>query len=254
MKRLTTVLLFVCVAATSNGQDVSAKELEKNKDFKSLINSIISWGEIGNAKGVQGEMRLVTRSTKNGLDYTTYEMYTTGLPRNQSYALFSWAINQAQPEVVSPVVYITPNGTLCSAKDQCKEKSNVIFGFISTKGEPHRLALISKDGHHTLMVKVIPDPITGSDQGCNLEVIRATPKFEGAIIRGKGFKPNETIHYVSDSAGEVMTGEVGVQGDGTFVLVLAPFVKGKDIGVDTVKLQGKACAPTIKYKWGTSEE
>ena len=98
---------------------------------------------------------------------------------------------------------------------------------------------------------VVPDPIIATDQGCSLEAVRATVKFEAAVLRGKGFKPSEKLTYKSNSAGEILEGSGVANEKGELTFLLLPSVVGKDSGTDEVTLSGSACAPTVKYEWGT---
>ncbi len=88
-------------------------------------------------------------------------------------------------------LYIADDGRLCAVKGQCHDDEGyyVQLEFLSAKAEPHRMLLLSKNGKYKVAIMVIPNPIVGTDQGCSVEVIRATAKFEAAILRGKGFSP-----------------------------------------------------------------
>ena len=239
--------LLVLLSSMLAGQDQKASEVAQKQ-----VNGIVNWNDEMNSPGARMELRELTRGEKDGGLLVFYDIIVTGTPRDQSYALFYWPITRAEADVVAPKVWIGAEG-VCAVRDQCKG-SLIRLSFNTAKAEPHRVMLVSKDGKHHVVGMVIPDPINATDQGCSLEVVRLGPKFELALIRGKGFKPKEQVKFVSNSAGEQIDGIRDVNDDGTLRLVLAPFVKGKDTGTDEVTVKGSNCSPVISYKWGTTKE
>ncbi len=241
--------LLVFCRALGNSQEV--KPLPK--DMKSSTASIVNWEEKLNSRGAKAELREVKRGEKDGKLIVAYEFYVTGTPTDQSYAIFQLPITQTEPTVVLPQVFLSKDGKVC-VTNVAGCPTPVQLGFLPGKGEPFRFVLISKNGKTKAAVMIVPNPILATDQGCSVEVIRGTAKFEAAIIRGKGFKPNDEIKLTSNSAGEMLELTQKVDSNGEFILVLAPFVKGKDKGSDEVTFKAAGCAPTVAYKWGTTED
>lgn len=203
------------------------------------------------APGLMVELREVKRDKVGGKLMVGYELYLSGAPTDQPYALFSWPINESDPQLVKPEVYIGPDGSLRSSKDG---EDRVIVGIFPAEGQPLRISLISQDTKVGVLAAVVPDPIIGTDQGCSVEAIRVTPKFEAAFIRGKGFKAGERVPYISNSAGEIFNGDVTVDAAGEIHVVILPFVKGKETGSDLVTFKASGCAPAVWYKWGSIEQ
>ena len=228
-------------------QDKTASEVAEK-----LVNGFVNWNQSLNSAGGKVEFREVARGKKEGAPIALYDVIVTGVPHNQSYALYYWPVTVKEPQPVAAEVWLSEPGFVCASQENCDLL--VRLNFHSAKGEPHRVMLISKDGKYHVVGVVIPDPINATDRGCNVEVVRLSPKFEIALVRGKGFKPNEKVKFTSNSAGERVEGVADVQDDGTFRLVLLPFVVGKDTGTDEVKFKGSNCSPVISYKWGTTEE
>jgi hypothetical protein len=225
-----------------------------NPDVDKLIRTILNWGVEGmNTPGANVELRPGEPLKKNGVVYDIFVPYASGLPTDQSYAIFQWPINRDEPHVTYPEVYIAPDGRLCLQAGKCHDEIGpyMQLGLLAARGEPFRMSIISKDGKSKVAVLLIPHPITGSDATCNVEVIRATPRFEVAIIRGKGFLANERIEYTSNSADEIVRAPVNADANGNFNLVMAPFVKGKNKGTDEITFKGEGCAPKVAYHWGT---
>ena len=252
--RLFTLGIMVCVGFPICGQSPQSQpvELDKlSKQVDQMVKRIVNWGEPMNSSGAKAELRETKRGEREGKLFVAYELYVTGAPRDKFYTLFQFPITSAEPMVALRDVSFETDGRLCLKKG--KDCSNPVqLAFLPGKGEPFRFVVMSKDGKTRAAAMIVPDPIVGTDQGCRVEVIRVTPKFEGALFLGKGFRPGEEIKFSSNSAGEILEGTTRkVDSNGEFVQVLAPFVKGKDKGTDEVTFKASTCAPVVKYDWGT---
>lgn len=244
-----TVLLALLIPSVR----IVAQKDSKLDHIKAQVSSLATWNEKLNTPGMKMEIRESTRTHKEGKLLIGYHVYVTGAPRQQSYALFNRPITAAEPKVVWAESYLTDAGQVCMTSDPgCPAPAQ--FTLEPGKGEPFRLLLVSKDGKYRAAALIVPEPILGEDKTCSVEVVRVTPKFEVALLKGKGFKPNSKIQYQSDSAGEVIGDNILIDAEGTFSVVLLPSVKGKDNGVDRVTFKAEGCAPVVSYKWGTTED
>jgi hypothetical protein len=250
----SSVLRLLMILLLARAAHSYAKDKQKlDKGLQSIVNTLANWGEKISTPGAHAVLRPLKQSQANGKLMILYELYATGGPKDQSFALLQWQITQSEPQVLSPEVFIGDDGKVClTDKKPCS--APVQFAFLPAKGEPFRLLLISKDGKSKIAFLTVPDPIAGADQSCGVEVLRVTPKFEAAMLRGSGFKPHAEIKYTSNSAGELLENKLKADGDGRFTLVLEPFVKGTDTGVDTVSFESESCAPRVSYKWGSTED
>ena len=122
--------------------------------------------------------------------------------------------------------------------------------FLPGRAEIYRKALVSADLRTKVYFAVVPDPILQKDKGCSLEAVRLTPKFEIVMIRGKGYKPNEELQFLSKSSNEAKNMKVKTDTNGEFVASLLPFVKGRATGRTDVQLQGASCTPKVTFEWG----
>src|SRR5436853_2605890 len=68
MRKVVIMALILSAVFMAEGQKDSVKELENSNDLNNLVNTIVSWGEIGNARGLYAVMQLLTRSTRDGAD------------------------------------------------------------------------------------------------------------------------------------------------------------------------------------------
>ena len=249
IKRLSMLMLLLCAISLAQAPKQSVEDM-----LRRWINQIVSWSADPNqlnSPGTRAELREIERHEQDGT--VRYAIYVTGAPRNQTYALVQVTLASQEPHALLPEVFIARDGLVClDAVPECAQP--VALKLAHLKGEPFQGLIVSKDAKYKVTFFVIPNPITSRDQGCSVEVIRLTRKFEAALVRGKGFKPNENVKITGDSAGEAVNGTAAVQADGSFNTAMMPFVKDKQTGVETANFKGSACAPTVSFKWGEYEE
>jgi hypothetical protein len=89
------------------------------------------------------------------------------------------------------------------------------------------------------------------DKACSLEIVRLNPRFELAMIRGKGFAPGEVLSFHTQSYQEVHNLQPKVNPQGEFWATLTPFVQGRTMGTTEVTVKGKSCSPTLSFEWGS---
>ena len=248
---LTGFLISACSSLNCQKQD--QVEAQKAADF--LVKTTLVF-ETGSTPGTKIEMKEASRITESGHLVVAYEVHVTGAPQDQIYTVMDWPVNLPEPRVLAPQAYIAADGQLCVAASQQSGpcKSPIQIRIQPVKGEPLRFMIVSEDQKTRVVTLTVPDPVTGEDRGCSLEAIRLTTKFEAALIRGKGFKPNEKVKYVSNSAGEVVHSTATIGANGVLLMVMEPSVKNKITGTDRIEFKASNCSPVISFKWGTTEE
>lgn len=197
--------------------------------------------------GISVEVREVERRKPQGKLLVKYRVYIKGAPKGQIYKLLLWPIYAAKPLETMDGLTISSDGLVLSGgrKDDLLD---LIFS--PGQGEIFRVGLISADHSTQISFAVVPDPIITKDSGCSLEVVRLTPKFELALLRAKGYQPNEDLLFTSKSFDESKEKQVKADGEGAFVSALMPFVKDKQTGTTDVKLKCGSCAPELSFDWG----
>lgn len=247
IKRFVTMMVFVCAISLAQASMQSAEKIVQR-----LVNQVVAWSAEPsqlNSPGTKAELREIDRHEQDGNQTVRYAIHVTGVPRNHTYALVQVTLASPEPHALFPAVFIAKDGLVClDAAPDCAQP--VALNTISAKGEPFQGVIVSEDAKYKITVFVVPNPITGSDHGCNLEVIRLTRKFEAALVRGKGFKPNENVKITGDSAGEVVNASTLVDANGSFNTALMPFVNDKQSGIETLNFKGSVCAPAVSFKWG----
>jgi hypothetical protein len=184
-----------------------------------------------------------------------YWLYVSGLPIDKNYTLVSWPVTQAKPSTVMEGVSLGKEGiVICAGRtpEQCVDPSQkdgpVDFAFSPTKGEPYRIALVSKE--YKASIVIVPDPISATDKGCTLSVVRLLPRFELAYFTGSGFPPNMEVSFDSQSCDEKHTIKTKTDSAGALQFAMLPFATGHSKGTTSAMPVGIACSPLIKFDWG----
>jgi len=206
--------------------------------------------------GVSAQMNAVHKLGDAEQNAFTYEIVVTGAPQNQTYKLLEWPINADSVSELMQGLTLSSDGLLICAgrmSEQCvgeKKDDPVRLTFSPAKGEVFRLALVSADGKAKIFFAVVPDPVSKQDNGCTLEIVRLTPRFEAALIVAKGYRPNETVQSTFRSYNEVQERQVTADSNGEYVSAVLPFVKDKKSGRTDIALKGANCNPALSFQWG----
>jgi hypothetical protein len=248
------IFLVVVISASLHAQQ---KQDDGMSIATKLVNVTRDWGEKMSTPGLTAEMREVKRTSDGGRLLVQYHIYIKGAPREQSFTAISWPINAREPqEVISGITLASDGLAVCAGRkpDQCgsedKKDDPIGFTFIPAKAEIYRIALISQDQKTKIFLKAVPDPILKNNRGCTLEAIRLLPKFEIAMLAGKGFKPNEDLEFTSNSSGENRNSKAKADANGDYLMALLPFVAGKNKGKTDITLSSPICSPAVSFNWG----
>jgi hypothetical protein len=245
--------IMLCVGLAICGQNQPATMDKMPPQLEKKVKLIVNWGETISTRGAKLDIREAKRGEKDGKLLIAYDFYATGASSGQSYTLFQYPITAPEPAVLLREVSFDGTGRLCVKKGkECSQPVQIYF--LPEKAEPFRFLLLSMNGKTSIAALVVPNPIIGTDQGCSVEVVRVTPNFDVALLRGKGFKPGEEPAYDSNSAGEQLHGTLKIDKAGEFTLVLFPAVTGKSEGSDTVMVKSALCNPSVSFNWRFADE
>ena len=219
--------------------------------FAQTVPSRDQWGEKFNSPGAKLSYREVGRSNIQGRTVITYNLFASGLPKDQHYVLCILNVG-SDPQAVADA-YLNGDGKVVNvladpahhvAEDPINAK---VFG---GKGEPIQFALISDDDHLRAFAQVIPFPMEETAGPCHLSAIETGPYYFGVLIRLTGFQPDEelTIEQRSENEGGQSKGKADAQG--TYNAGIFPFVKGKRSGKARFVASGKSCKIGIEFPWG----
>lgn len=256
---LAAVALSVLIPQAQKG--APAKQAEPSngeKAYAYLATATMNW-EKASTNGMHAEMIEFKKVVEKGQSLIDYRIKVTGAPRFQKYSLLSWPITYSGPVTVMEGLMIDANGAVgCPAhsNDSCSRNFDgveIVIKYAPAKGEIYRNALVSKDQKSRIFFSIVPDPLTMTDRGCTLEVIRLQPAFELVLVNGRGFQPSEQVAFHSKSLSEIHNVQAQADQRGQFWAPFTPFTEGKNSGAATVSATGGRCAPAVTFNWGTGQ-
>jgi len=217
----------------------------------------INWDK-STTTGVKVDIQLIKKDqAENGRALMQYRLKITGAPRNKLYNLTAWPITLAAPATIMEGLAIAADGTVgCppNSDRSCAQRfkgAELKLTYTPAIGEIYRHALISEDHQSRIFFTIVPAPMIEHDRSCSLEVVRLSPRFELALIRGRGFTPGEQLAFHTQAYQEAHDSQPKVDNNGEFWAVLTPFVKARTVGTTEVTVHGKSCAPTLGFEWGS---
>jgi hypothetical protein len=216
----------------------------------------IDW-DSSTTKGTKVDVLLIKKDQAEGKPVMQYHLKVSGAPKNKLYTLMAWPITMAQPVTMMDGLAIAADGTVgCppNSDRSCAQRmkgAELKLTYTPGIGEIYRHALISEDHTTRIFFSIVPAPMVEQDKACSLEIVRLSPRFELALIRGKGFTPGELISFHTQSYQEAHDSQPKVNPQGEFWATLSPFVKGRTMGTTQVVVRSKSCSPTLSFEWGS---
>jgi hypothetical protein len=193
----------------------------------------------------------IGRATIQGRTVITYNLFASGLSKDQHYVLCVLNVG-SDPKAVADA-YLNSDGKVVNvladaahhvAEDPINAK---VFG---GKGEPIQFALISDDDKSRAFTQIVPFPWEETAGPCHLSLIETGPYYFGVLIRLTGFQPDEELSTEQQSENEGGQSKAKTDAQGTYNTALLPFVKGKRSGKARFVVSGKSCKIGIEFPWG----
>jgi len=239
------------VAAPAQPQPPSDEEL-----MKKTAQATIDW-DSSTTKGAKVDVLLIKKDQADGKPVMQYRLKVSGAPKDKLYSLMAWPITIPRPATMMDGLAIAADGTVGCPPNSNRSCAQHMKGaelkltYTPGIGEIYRHALISEDHNSRIFFSIVPAPMVEEDKGCSLEIVRLSPRFELALIRGKGFTPGEQITFRTQSYQEVHDQQPKANPQGEFWATLSPWVKGRTMGTTQVSVKGRACAPALSFEWGS---
>lgn len=266
---LLTAVLCVTAAAQPMGHSAFGELVAKVPQLVRLQNQFEE-----TPTGVTIEAKRVWRKGISGEDLdVAYYIYVRGVPEGKVFQQLQWPVDRDKP--IGGMTGITLNSDglmICAGRQpgQCRSAAQVDAPLTfdlrkPLKGEPRRFVFVAKELR--VPISIVPDPVRAKDNGCRLNALRLSAKFEVALIEGSGFPPESEVRihfgtfgagaaavtiddagHVSQSSAESVTMKTDARG--RFQL---PYLQNTDItptGAQTVEAEAKDCRPKIEYTWG----
>jgi hypothetical protein len=238
-------------AAPAQPQAPSDEEL-----MQKTAQATIEW-DSKTVPGAKVEVLLLKKDQLEGKAVMLYHVKVSGVPKNKFYTLMTWPITLAAPVTMMEGLVIAADGTVGCPPDSTKNCGQRMKGaelkltYTPGIGEIFRHALVSEDHNSRVFFSIVPAPMIEHDKACSLEVVRLSPRFELALIRGKGFTPGDQLSFHTESYQEVHDMQVKVNPAGEFWATLTPYVKGRTMGTTQITVKSKSCSPTLAFEWGS---
>ena len=219
--------------------------------FAQSLPSRDQWGEKFNSPGAKLSYKEIGRTKIQGRTVITYNLFASGLPKDQHYVLCILNVG-SDPQAVADA-YLSSDGKVVSvladptrhvAEDPINAK---VFG---GKGEPIQFALISDDEHLRAFAQIIPFPMDEAAGPCHLSVIETGPYYFGVLIRLTGLQPDEEFTIEQRSENEGGQSKAKADAQGMYNAAIFPFVQGKRSGKARFTVSGKSCKIGIEFPWG----
>jgi hypothetical protein len=207
--------------------------------------------------GAKAEVRLVKKDQVDGKPVVQYRLKVSGMPNNKFYTLMAWPITIGLPVTMMDGLVIATDGTVGCPPDSTKtcgqrmKGAELTLSYTPGIGEIFRHALVSEDHKSSVFFSIVPAPMIEHDKACSLEIVRLMPRFELALVRGKGFAPGDQVSFHTESYQEVHDMQAKVNPEGEFWATLTPFVKSRTMGTTKVTVKSKTCSPALAFEWGS---
>jgi hypothetical protein len=117
------------------------------------------WGTQFNSPGVTLTYKETGRASDSGKTIVTYNLYASGLPRNEHYVLCSMNIG-LHPQAMTDA-YIDPEGKVVNVLADPQKgiaEDPIDLKVFAARGEPLQLALVSDDDRWRVFTQIVPFP------------------------------------------------------------------------------------------------
>jgi hypothetical protein len=249
----TATVMAMLLSLAAWGQTDQQAQQAIGPTVQAMAKGLLNWTSAG-TPGLSVEARELGRKPAPGGQIVSYALYTKGFPKGAHLDLLVMLITQRTPQISLQGVTLDASGrALCDGKpDDCGDTGPDPFLYmqvIGSPGEPVRYGLITPDGKQRALGVVVPVPLTGTDHGCTLELLRAMPNAELVVARASGFTPHEKLTVTSTSHGEHRGGAAQADAGGNWTSLFEPAQIGKT-GTLEVQVAGKSCNPQTSIQWG----
>jgi len=235
MKSLGRILIYAVLAAVGFGQTQ-----EK-----------IEWGEKFNSDGATLVLKEIGRTRIKNQTVVTYNAYASGLPKDVEYTLWTKLVDR-EPRGVADA-YINKDGLVVNvladpARNIAEDPINLkVF---AGRGEPKLFGLIANDGHVRAFGEVVPFPIENKSGQCSIFATMKMQNYFMVSIVVTGLQPREEFQIDQQSGNEAAQTKATAESDGSYRVILMPFVKGQSSGTFRFTVNGKSCLVGVEAPWG----
>lgn len=211
----------------------------------------IEWGEKFNSDGATLILKEIGRTRIKNQTVITYNAFASGLPKDVDYTLWTRLVG-SEPQAVADA-YINKDGLVVNiladpARNIAEDPINIkVFAGL---GEPKNFGLIANDGHVRAFGQVVPFPIENKAGQCSISATMSMPNYFMVSIVVTGLQPREEFQIDQQSGNEGAQTKATAEVDGSYRVILMPFVKGQSSGKVRFNVNGKSCRVGVEAPWG----
>jgi hypothetical protein len=211
----------------------------------------MDWGENFNSNGATLVAKEVGRSRVNGQTVITYNLFASGLPRDVEYTLWMKLV-ESNPQAVADA-FINKDGLVVNvlsdpAHNVAEDPINLKV--VAGRGEPKQFAVIANDGRHQVFGQVVPFPIEKAGGACSISATMMGQNYSAVSVVVTGLQSKEEFQIGQRSGSEATRTKATAAEDGTYRVIVFPFVKGQSSGKLKFEVTAKACAVGVEVPWG----
>jgi hypothetical protein len=235
MKTLERLFIYAILVAVSFGQTQDK----------------IEWGEKFNSEGATLVLKESGRIRVKNQTVVAYNAFASGLPKDVEYTLWTRLVG-SEPQAVADA-YINKDGLVVSvladpARNTAEDPINLkVFAGL---GEPKEFGLIANDGHVRAFGQVVPFPIENKAGQCSISATMGMQNYFMVSIVVIGLQPREEFQIDQRSGNEAAQTKATAEADGSYRVLLFPFVKGQSSGKVRFNVNGKSCRVGVEAPWG----
>lgn len=158
--------------------------------------------------------------------------------------------NGPAPAAPAPSTQAAPLPVSCAATTRPGQPIRIEASV--AQGEAVRVALIGttqKDGKPTrngAAVSLVPFPMSSTDKGCTMQVIRGMKDAGLVLVEGTGFPANTPMKVDTVTLGTPRVINTKTNANGRFVIAIVPGLQGHEEGDTTVHFGGLMHMPTLE--------
>jgi hypothetical protein len=210
----------------------------------------IEWGEKFNSDGATLVLKESGRIRVKNQTVITYNAFASGLPKDVEYTLWTRLVG-SEPQCIADA-YINKDGLVVNVlADPARNiaEDPIHIKVFAGRGEPKNFGLIANDGHVRAFGQVVPFPIESKAGQCSISATMGMPNYFMVSIVVAGLQPREDFQIDQQSGNEGAQTKATAEVDGSYRVILMPFVKGQSSGKVRFNVNGKSCQIGLKVPW-----
>ncbi len=193
-----------------------------------------------------------------------YELVATGLPAGKLFTVWAFPTGEQAVPLYTGVTGDSAGGIVCAdsavraaagvlpTQQWCRTPlpGTMVPRESFVPSQPIKMALISTDDSVRAYATAFPIPLEAASGTCRLWLEVLSTRRDQFRLSGEGFQGGVEARIVSTSGNAVLQAAKSIPADGSFWLLLAPAVQGKQGGRSRISVSTAGCTVSLDYRWG----